>query len=53
MQNEVTARYWKYIVSENVGVDMFKRAKEKKNACNFFKKKNCLLVNSFLFILFI
>ena len=30
MQNEVTARYWKYIVSENVGVDMFKRAKEKK-----------------------
>ena len=30
MQNEVTARYQKYIVSENVEVDMFKRAKEKK-----------------------
>ena len=47
MQNEVTACYWEYKVSVNVGVDMFKRIK-KKMYVSFFKKKNCLLVNCFL-----
>ena len=38
MQNEVTACYWEYKVSVNVGVDMFKRTKQKnkKNVCIFF-----------------
>ena len=49
MQNEIAACYWKYIVSGNVRVYMFKRTKE----CNFFFfRKNYLLVNCFYFNLY-
>jgi len=37
MSNDVTACYWEYKVSVNMGVDMFKRTK--KMYVTFFKRK--------------
>ena len=48
MQNEVIACYWKYKLSGNVGVDIFRRTKEKKNVHDLNKKKN-LFISKVLF----